>query len=255
MKILTAVALMVVLGGCAASTRPAPSAGAQTFAGEVWTWDDKESTVMLIQEDGRPVRVKTTPDQMRTLRLHSFSRITGTPAPPADVVIMTGTSGPVTAVPKAPAEIVELKGAVAAVGPGGRLVVNSDRGPVHVWVAPGPEQRFKVGDPVSVSASVQPVDLGGLPEQRARRPRGGHGPRHGDQSGRYPRGRVTHRPHPGDRERRQPVQGRGRRPGPHHGGLGSLKTFPGRSGYDTRRAPGRRPCCLTTTRTPRSAHR
>jgi hypothetical protein len=159
MKILTAVALMVVLGGCAASTRPAPSAGAQTFAGEVWTWDDKESTVMLIQEDGRPVRVKTTPDQMRTLRLHSFARITGTPAPPADVVIMTGTSGPVTAVPKAPAEIVELKGAVAAVGPGGRLVVNSDRGPVHVWVAPGPEQRFKVGDPVSVSASVQPVDL------------------------------------------------------------------------------------------------
>lgn len=158
MKILTAVALMVVLGGCAASTRPAPSAGAQTFAGEVWTWDEKETTVTLIQ-DGRPVRVKTTPDQMRTLQLHSFARITGTLAPPADVVIMTGTSGPVTAVPKAPAEIVELKGAVAAVGPGGRLVVNSDGGPVHVWVAPGAEQRFKVGDPVSVRASVQPVDL------------------------------------------------------------------------------------------------
>jgi hypothetical protein len=158
MKILTAVALAAALAGCATSQRPAPSAGAQTFAGEVWTWDEKESTVTLWQ-DGRAVRVKTTPDQMRTLQLHSFARITGTPAPPADVVIMTGTAGPVTAVPKGPAEMVELNGAVTAVGPGGRLVVNSERGPIHVWVAPGAEQRFKAGDRVSVRASVQPVDL------------------------------------------------------------------------------------------------
>jgi len=158
MRVLTVAVLAIVLGGCAASPRPATAPGAQTFAGEVWTWDEKESTVTLWQ-DGRAVRVKTTPDQMRTLQLHSFARITGTPAPPADLVVTTGSSGPVTAVPKGPAEMVEMRGSVAAVGPGARLAVNSASGPVYVWVATGAEQRFKVGEPVSVRASVQPVDL------------------------------------------------------------------------------------------------
>src|SRR5262249_34827883 len=130
MKILTAVALAALLGGCA-SSRPATTAGTETFAGEVWTWDERTSTVTLFQ-NGQTVRVKTTPDQMRTLQLHSFARITGTLAPPADVVIMTGTSGPVTAVPKGEAETIELKGVVTAVEPGGRLTVNSERGPIQV---------------------------------------------------------------------------------------------------------------------------
>jgi hypothetical protein len=156
MKILTAVALAALLGGCATSSRPA--AGTETFAGEVWTWDTSTSTVTLWQ-NGQAVRVKTTPDQMRTLQLHSFARVTGTLAPPADVVITTGTSGPVAAVPKGPAEIVELKGVVTAVEPAGRIAVNSERGPVNVWVAPGADRRFKDGQSVTLRASVQPVDL------------------------------------------------------------------------------------------------
>jgi hypothetical protein len=156
MKIVTTVALAALLGGCAASSRP--TAGTETFAGEVWTWDESASTVTLFQ-NGQAVRVKTTPDQMRTLQLHYPARITGTLAPPADVVITTGTSGPVTAVPKGQAEIVELKGVVTAVDPVGRLAVNSERGPVNVWVAPGADRRFKVGQAVTLRASVQPVDL------------------------------------------------------------------------------------------------
>lgn len=157
MKILTAVALAALLGGCASSP-PATTAGTETFAGEVWTWDPNESTVTLWQE-GRPVRVKTTPDQMQTLQLHSFARITGTLAPPADVVIKTGTSGPVTVVPKGEAEIIELKGVVTAVDPAGRLTVNSEHGPLHIWVAPGADRRFKTGQSVTLHASVQPVDF------------------------------------------------------------------------------------------------
>jgi hypothetical protein len=159
MKMLTAVALTAVLAGCATAPPPATTtAGAQTFAGQVWNWDERESTVTLMQ-NGQLVRIKTTPDQMRTLQLHSFARITGTPAPPADVVITTGTTGPVTPVPKGPAEIFELRGSVAAVTPDGRLAVTTNRGPIHMWVAPGADQRFKVGEPVIVRASVQPVDL------------------------------------------------------------------------------------------------
>ena len=154
MRTLTAVAIAALMAGCA--TAP-PAAGVQTFTGEVWTWDVKDSTVTLWQ-DGQRVRVKTTPEQMRTLQLHQFARVTGTLAPPSDVLIL-GPVGPVTAVPKGQPEIVELRGTVAAVDPSGRLAINSERGPVHVWVAAGADQRFKVGEPVTMRSSVQAVDL------------------------------------------------------------------------------------------------
>ena len=64
-----------------------------------------------------------------------------------------------TAVPKGQPEVVELKGTVASVDPSGRLAINSERGPVHVWVAAGADQRFKVGEPVTMRSSVQAVDL------------------------------------------------------------------------------------------------
>jgi len=154
MRTLTAVAIAALLAGCA--TAP-PAAGGQVFTGEVWTWDVKDSTVTLWQ-DGRRVRVKTTPEQIRTLQLHQFARVTGTLAPPSDLLIL-GPVGPVTAVPKGQPEVVELKGAVASVDPGGRLAINSERGLIHVWVAAGADQRFKVGEPVTVRSSVQAVDL------------------------------------------------------------------------------------------------
>jgi hypothetical protein len=154
MRTLTAVAIAALLAGCAIAP---PAAGGQVFTGEVWTWDVKDSTVTLWQ-DGRRVRVKTTPEQIRTLQLHQFARVTGTLAPPSDLLIL-GPVGPVTAVPKGQPEVVELKGAVASVDPGGRLAINSERGLIHVWVAAGADQRFKVGEPVTVRSSVQAVDL------------------------------------------------------------------------------------------------
>ena len=154
MRTLTAVAIAALMAGCA--TAP-PAAGVQTFTGEVWTWDVKDSTVTLWQ-DGQRVRVKTTPEQMRTLQHHQFARVTGTLAPPSDLLIL-GPVGPVTAVPKGQPEVVELKGTVTSVDPSGRLAINSERGPVHVWVAAGADQRFKVGEPVTMRSSVQAVDL------------------------------------------------------------------------------------------------
>jgi hypothetical protein len=159
MRTLTVIAVAALLITGCASSAPAPTAGAQTFAGEVWTWDEQESIVTLMQPGGQLVRVKTTPDQMRTLELHSRTRVTGTLAPPADLVITKGPVGPVNPVPKGQPEVVELTGTVASVDPSGRLAVSSARGPVHVLVAAGAEQRFKVGAPVAVKSSVQPVDL------------------------------------------------------------------------------------------------
>jgi hypothetical protein len=158
MRTLTVIAVAALLLGCASSV-PAPTAGVQTFSGEVWTWDEQESTVTLMQPGGQIVRVKTTPEQMRTLELHSKARVTGTPAPPSDLVITSGPVGPVSAVPKGQPEVTEVTGTVATVDPSGRLAVNSARGPIHVWVAAGADQRFKVGAPVAVKSSVQAVDL------------------------------------------------------------------------------------------------
>jgi hypothetical protein len=156
MRALTAVGIaLLLLAGCA--TAP-PAASAQTFTGEVWTWDEPNNIVTLYQPGGKIVRVKTTREQMRSLQHHQTARITGELAPPAELitVIKTGPSNPV---PKGPAEVLEVNGTVASVDPNGRIAVTSDRGPVHVWAAPGADQRFNKGAPVAVKMSIQPVDM------------------------------------------------------------------------------------------------
>jgi hypothetical protein len=168
MRILTAVAIAALLAGCA--TGPSSTPGVQSFTGEVWTWDTTDSTVTMLLQNGERVRVKTTPEQLRTLQLHQFTRVTGTLAPPKDLLVVLGPVGPVTPVPKGEPEVIELKGTVASVDPGGRLVIDSERGPVNVWVAAGADQRFKVGEPVTLTTSVQPVDLVPVPTQATSAP-------------------------------------------------------------------------------------
>lgn len=158
MRIVTVAGIVAaLLAGCATAPQPAP--GTQTFVGEVWTWDTPSSVVTLMEDGGRLVRVKVAPETLRTLRLHQYTRVSGTPAPPAEIVHTTQPAGPVNAVPKGQAEIVEIAGTVTTVEPRGRLAVLTDRGPMHVWVAEAAEQRFAKGAPVTVHVSVQPVDL------------------------------------------------------------------------------------------------
>ena len=156
MKALTTAAILVLLAGCA-TTASAPTSGAQTFTGEVWTWDEPNNIVTLYQ-GGKITRVKITPEQMRTLRLHEQTRVTGELAPPAEIVNVV-SAGPMTPVPRGQADVMEVKGTVSSVDPNGRMAVTSDRGPVHVWVASGADQRFKKDDHVSVKMTVQPVDM------------------------------------------------------------------------------------------------
>lgn len=162
MRALTTAAILLLFAGCATTTTTtttaqAPATGAQTFTGEVWTWDKNKDTVTLFK-DGRAFRVKTTPEQMRTLRHHEQARITGELAPPDDLLVVTN-AGPQTPVPRGQAESMEVKGTVASVDPNGRVAITSDRGPVHVWAASGADQRLPKGGPVSVKMTVQPVDM------------------------------------------------------------------------------------------------
>ncbi len=157
MKAVRLVGIVALLAGCA--TAPAPASGSRTFVGEVWTWDEKSSIVTIMQDGGEAVRVKVPPETLRTLRHRQYTRVTGTPAPPDELVHTAPPAGPVNPVPKGQPEIIELTGTVTTVDPKGRLQLASERGPVDIWVAAGAEQRFSKGAPVSLRISVQPVDL------------------------------------------------------------------------------------------------
>jgi len=159
MKTVTAVAIALLLAGCA--TAPAPLPGSQTYVGEVRNWNSKNNTVTLFQPTGL-VHLKVTPDQLVGLQLNQTARMQGVRIEPADLLVLV-PAGPVTPVPKGAAEILELNGTVTSVDPGGLLTVNTDRGPLRILAASGADQRFTQSSPVIVRVSVQPMDLVAAP--------------------------------------------------------------------------------------------
>jgi hypothetical protein len=160
MKTATALAIVVFLAGCA--TAPAPLPGAQTYTGEVRNWNARDNTVTLFQPDVGLVHLKVTPDQLNGLELNRTARVQGVRTDPRDLQVLVPT-GPMTAVPKAPAEILELNGTVTAVNPTGRLTAKTDRGPIDIIVASGADQRFTTSSPLLVRISVQPMDYVAAP--------------------------------------------------------------------------------------------
>jgi hypothetical protein len=159
MKTLTivtiSVAVSVLVSGCA-STRPQPAGTAYT--GEVWTWDEKESTVTL-RRGTEDIRVKVTPDQIRGLELHKNATVRGELAPPMEIARVITPAMAVRAVPRGPVDQQTVNGVVTAADPRGRLSIESEKGPLHVWAASGAEQRFQPGAKVKVEMAVQPVDM------------------------------------------------------------------------------------------------
>ena len=169
MKTMARLALvplvLLPLAGCASRTAPAAAqAPADTFTGEVWTWDERENTVTL-RQGSQTFRVKTTPDQMRGLQLHQIATIRGQVAPPAELPRTMTPAVPMTAVPRGPVDQQTVAGKVTAVDPNGRLSIDSERGPLHVWAASGASDRFAAGDRVQVVMAVQAVDM--VPAKRA----------------------------------------------------------------------------------------
>ncbi len=163
-RLILASLVVVPLVGCA-TTQTASQAPSDKFTGEVWTWDERENTVTL-RQGAQDTRIKTTPDQIRGLQLHQMATIRGQVAPPAEVVSTITPAAPMSAVPRGPVEQQTVSGTVTAVDPSGRLSIDSDRGPLHVWAATGAHQRFAVGDRVQVLMAVQPVDMVPAPAGR-----------------------------------------------------------------------------------------
>jgi hypothetical protein len=168
MKTLARLALvplvLLPLAGCASRTAPAAQAPADAYTGEVWTWDERENTVTL-RQGAQTFRVKTTPEQMKGLQLHQIATIRGQVAPPAELPRTMTPAVPMTAVPRGPVDEQTVTGKITAVDPNGRLSIDSERGPLHVWAASGATERFAAGDRVQVMMAVQAVDM--VPAGRA----------------------------------------------------------------------------------------
>ena len=150
------LAISVIVSGCATSTRPQPAGTAYT--GEVWTWDEQESTVTL-RRGAEDIRVKVTPDQLRGLELHQKATVRGELAPPMEIPRVITPAMAMRAVPRGPVDQSSVNGVVTAADPRGRLSIQSDRGPLHVWAAPGAPERFQSGARVKVDMAVQHVDM------------------------------------------------------------------------------------------------
>ncbi len=163
-SLITVIAAVALVAGCATSSSTRTQAPGNVYAGEVWTWDERENIVTL-RQGAETIRVQVTPDQMTGLVLHQGAVLRGQLAPPAPIPHVTAPAGPMTAVPRGSAEEIELTGAVATAGADGRVSINSPRGPVHVWVATGADQRFPAGTTVRLMTTVQPVDM--VPADRA----------------------------------------------------------------------------------------
>ena len=100
MKTVTAVAIALLLAGCATAPTPLP-AGAQTYVGEVRNWNSKNNTVTLFQPDVGLVHLKVTPEQLVGLQLNQTARMQGVRIEPADLLVLV-PAGPVTPVPRGP---------------------------------------------------------------------------------------------------------------------------------------------------------
>lgn len=157
MKLMGVVFAVLMLAGCASQDAARTQAAGESFTGEVWTWDERQSIVTLRQGE-QTVRVKVTPDQIAGLRLHQTTTVRGELAPPPELNIVLPAE-PMTAVPRGGADESELTGAVSMVDSVGRLSIQSPRGPLQVWGASGLEERYKPGQNVRVKVAVQPVDM------------------------------------------------------------------------------------------------
>jgi len=162
MKRSAALLFLTLLITACASPRPTAPAGTTTqpatFTGEVWTWDEKQNIVTLRQGE-RTIRVKVSPDQMRTLRLHQVTTLRGELAGPAEIPTTVVTVPAAGFVPRGQADQLETSGTVSATDPAGKVTVASQHGPLVVWIGQPNSTPFQNGERVQLRIRVQPLDV------------------------------------------------------------------------------------------------
>jgi hypothetical protein len=155
--IIAMVTVGLLIGGVVAAGAQTVSAPGRYF-GEAWTWDSARSIVTL-NDAGRRFRVQVTPDQIARLRLHVDATVTGTLLGPDPIEAVMLPAPAMVAQPVGMAMSAEVMGQITGLDPKGLAVIESARGPLRVWLADDPQDRFASGHPVKVHVAVQPVRM------------------------------------------------------------------------------------------------
>jgi hypothetical protein len=153
---LTPVVALLMAGG---ASPPLFAASSDVFSGEVWTWDERASTVTLRQRDGRIVRVRIPPDELGGFRLHERVTLRGQLAPPAEIERIEMPAGPMTPVAQGLPNRSEVTGTVASLERAGIVSIAGPPGLLRVWIATPAQGRFGPGSPVRVQTTVQRVQM------------------------------------------------------------------------------------------------
>jgi hypothetical protein len=138
---------------------PLFAASSNVFSGEVWTWDERASTVTLRQRDGQIVRVKVPPDELGGFRLHERVTLRGQLAPPAEIERIEVPAGPMKPIAQGSPARSEVTGTVASLERAGIVSIAGPGGLLHVWIATPTNGRFRPGTPVRVRTTVQRVQM------------------------------------------------------------------------------------------------
>jgi hypothetical protein len=125
--------------GTVSSLDPAGKAAIASARGPVEVWVATPTTAVRA---GEAVRVR-----MQVQALDVLPVMAGETPPPA--------TPPAPAVGSEPGDYAAVRGAVRAVDPGGRLTVDTPRGPIQVWVPRA--DRYAVGQFVEVRTAVLPT--------------------------------------------------------------------------------------------------
>jgi hypothetical protein len=151
-SILGWLTVALILTGCAGATASDSAQSTTLFTGEVWTWDE-QSGIVTLRQGGQFLRVKAAPDQLKGLSLHATQTVRGVLAGPAE--IQTFLTPPVPLMASGVADEMDANGTVASIDPAGKMTIDTQRGPVEVWVAQPTAPVVKVGESVRVKMRVQ----------------------------------------------------------------------------------------------------
>jgi hypothetical protein len=149
-------ATVLVLSGCATTAPSARVESGTLYRGEVWTWDERTNIVTL-RMGTQNVRVRTSPETIKFLRLHDITTIRGEIAPPEEIATVVTAPRPMRPVPHGSAQASEVSGTVSAVDPRGLVSIDSANGRITVWTATADTTGFPIGTPVRLTTIVQPV--------------------------------------------------------------------------------------------------
>ena len=149
------LALAILVGSTTTTVAQSPGT---LYRGEVWTWDERDSTVML-RDGARMLRVQIPLDDVRRLKMHEITTVRGQLLGPKPIeqVIVPGPA--LAAVPRGAIARSETTGRVVALDSSGLMTVDTSQGRVTIWTNNPSVVPVAPGSVIRLRSTVQGADI------------------------------------------------------------------------------------------------